>query len=340
MEFAIEKYTLSNILAHLGSFLEKKDASQMASHVLMEVTETGVWFAANDGLKGLKLFAPVNVKTTGKATANGAKLTSFVNAVSDSISITKVDETIKIKSSRSRLSLDSFDANLFQTFPTATEKDKLLPISVFDLASKVTYSADPTNPQPFWHGVYIGDDIVAGNGHILTIAKNEEGGSSSIVPLHVIKKINELGLDERHISVGEINIIDQTQTHFLFSRAVNKDFPNYKRVMKDDYLHSEMHSKRDFEDALKLCSLNHHEVKLKFKGSEIEFISLDPLNALKTSIEVKTVENVELNLNIGYMLSFLKNSTEQEFKLDFTDSSTSIRLTADDIVTYVQCVVV
>lgn len=341
MRFTIQKNILANALSLLQPFLEKKDASQMISHILIEAEETGVWLSAMDVTKGFRLFVSANVETTGAATANGTKLLSNVNALNNSVTIERVEDVVMIKSGRSRMRLDSFNELHFPKFPEVSETDKPLSTKAVRDASKVFFSADHTHPKPFFQGVFIGDDIVGSNGHLLSLVNNTELGLECIVPKHMIKAINDFNCEERYITVGDTNMIDRGLKHFIFSRVINDKYPNYKRIIDNVGAYSESISmpKTELFEALMLCKTAWHEVMLKFCGDKVEFHSLDPEKSVKTSISIETVNDVEIALNIGYVLGFLKEASS-EYQMEFNKVYGAVKFNSEGLSSYIQPVVV
>lgn len=72
MKITIQKSVIENMLIHAQPFLEKKDTSQITSHVLISVTDSIVTIKATDFEIGLEINTK-NVKITdeGTVTANG-----------------------------------------------------------------------------------------------------------------------------------------------------------------------------------------------------------------------------------------------------------------------------
>jgi len=341
MKFTIAKNVFSNALSLLQPFLDKKDASQMISHILLEAEETGVWLSATDHTKGFKIFISANVEVRGAATANGTKLLSNVNALNNSISIERVENIVIMKSGRSRMRLDSFDELLFPKFPEVAKADKPLSAKALRDASKVVFSTDHTHPKAFFQGVFVGDDIVGSDGHIMSLVNNTELGLECIVPKHMIKAINDFHCEERYITVGETNIIDRSLKHFMFSRVINAKYPNYKQIISKAGAYSESIAmpKAEFFEAVMLCKIAWHEVMLKFCGDRVEFYSLDPERSVKTSVSIDTVNEVEIALNIGYVLGFLKEAST-EYKMEFNKVYGAVKFSSKGLISYIQPVVV
>ena len=85
MRITIAKSVLENMLIHVQPFLEKKDTSQITSHVSFEVQGTKLVVKATDYEVGLVIESDqVSVEMIGSITANGKKLLDIVRILKDS----------------------------------------------------------------------------------------------------------------------------------------------------------------------------------------------------------------------------------------------------------------
>ena len=84
MKFTINKVILDNLLAALQPFLEKKDNSQITSHVILIAKGDALTLRATDNEIGLALETKeTKIIEEGISTANGKKIAEIVRSLKD-----------------------------------------------------------------------------------------------------------------------------------------------------------------------------------------------------------------------------------------------------------------
>ena len=99
MKFKIDKNTFDNIATSMQAFLEKKDASNITSHIYLEVLNNNLIIKSTDLEMGLKVqIDTIEQPIDGKATVNGANLLGILKRLkNDPIIIEVVDNNLIIK---------------------------------------------------------------------------------------------------------------------------------------------------------------------------------------------------------------------------------------------------
>jgi len=107
MNISINKNVLENMLINSLSFLDKKDSSQITSHVLLNAHDGLLTLKATDFEIGLSMETKnVNIALPGVATANGKKLFDIIKILKDDEVILKVEsDFLHIKQNRSKFKL-------------------------------------------------------------------------------------------------------------------------------------------------------------------------------------------------------------------------------------------
>ena len=124
MKIVITKAILENILIHIQPFLEKKDTSQITSHLLFEARQNGLIVKATDYEIGLSIQTnQTQVQEVGNVTANGKKLLDIVRILKDGdVILESQHDILHIQQSHSNFKLPTFQSNEFPKFPTFDEK--------------------------------------------------------------------------------------------------------------------------------------------------------------------------------------------------------------------------
>ena len=132
MHLIIAKSTLENILIHAQPFLEKKDTSQITSHILFQTDANQLIAKATDHEIGLTIESDnLTIKEAGAITANGRKFLDIVKILKDSDVELKSSNTIlHISQEHSNFKLPTFNAKDTHNFQQkrVTLKLKLTPI--------------------------------------------------------------------------------------------------------------------------------------------------------------------------------------------------------------------
>jgi len=75
MKFNCDKNSFDNIITSMQPFLEKKDASNITSHIFLEVLDDILIIKSTDLEMGLKVtYEDIQESIDGKATINGTNL--------------------------------------------------------------------------------------------------------------------------------------------------------------------------------------------------------------------------------------------------------------------------
>jgi len=79
MKIRAQKQIIESILINLQPFLEKKDATQITSHILFHTQNDQCIIKATDSEIGLQIVTDnINIEAEGSFTANGKKLLDIV----------------------------------------------------------------------------------------------------------------------------------------------------------------------------------------------------------------------------------------------------------------------
>ena len=84
MKISISKSIIENILIYAQPFLEKKDTSQITSHIYLDVKDSKLTLKATDYEIGYEVKTNnLNIFQDGSSTANGKKLLDIIKILKD-----------------------------------------------------------------------------------------------------------------------------------------------------------------------------------------------------------------------------------------------------------------
>jgi len=354
MKIKANKQIIESILINLQPFLEKKDATQITSHILFKTENNKCIIKASDSEIGLKIVTDnISIEADGSFTANGKKLLDIIRILKDNeITLEILDNTLIIKQKNSKFKLPTFDPETYPSFPTIDNKPQISldSLSLIQNLKKISPAIDTNNPKFELNGALINiknnsTDLVGTDTRRLAIASIPGENSdelSLIVPKKAILEIQKLFLDQIDIYFDETNLIISNENYFFYTRLINGKFPDYQRIIPTSTKHQIVLPKKEMIDAIKMITTISQEIKITLLSDVIIFNSLSADNVeAKTEIELNTGlnEKFELSFNSKYILDFISQITKNEFTIEFNEPSLPFIVKDDNFITIIMPIV-
>jgi len=354
MKIRAQKQIIESILINLQPFLEKKDASQITSHILFTSQNDKCIVKATDSEIGLQIITDhILIESEGSFTANGKKLLDIIRILKeDEISIEILDSTLIVKQKHSKFKLPTFDPDAYPNFPAVDDKPQITldSLSLIQNLKKISPAIDTNNPKFELNGALINiksdaTDLVGTDTRRLAIASipgNNSEALSLIVPKKAILEIQKLFLDQIDIYYDETNLIITNENYFFYTRLINGKFPDYQRIIPPTVKHSIRLPKKEMIDAIKMITTISQEIKMTLLSDAIIFNSLSADNVeAKTEIELQTGlnEKYELSFNSRYILDFISQIDNNEFRLEFNEPSLPFIVKDENFITIIMPIV-
>ncbi len=355
MKIAISKSVLENILIHAQPFLEKKDTSQITSHIYFEVTSNRLIVKSTDHEVGLIIEnEDISVTESGKITANGKKMLDIVRILKEGDVILKSErDTIHIQQAHSNFRLPAFNSDEFPAFPTSDDKPNIKIDShlLIDSLKKITSATDTNNPKFELNGALI--DIRSDSINFVStdtrrlalvhIANINDTELALIVPKKAIVEIQKLFFDNIEISYDNTYLIIRSDQFTFYTKLINGKFPDYTRIIPKEITHTLILPKEKMIDAIKQITTISNDMKLTFKDQKILFESLSDDNIeAKTEIDHNTgiSSSFTLAVNSRYLLDFLAQIKGIEFTMGLNEPNLPFTLEENDFKTIVMPIVI
>lgn len=355
MKIAIQKSILEQMIGNAQPFLEKKDTSQITSHILLKTTENLFITMATDYEMGLRIKTEnVHIDTTGSATANGKKLLDIIRILKDEdIILEAKDDTLFIKQGQSRFKLPMFNATEFPLFPKIDEKPKI-EINSLNLVKsfkRISPAIDTNNPKFELNGALIDikenqTSIVSTDTRRLAVAKLQSTHTkplSLIIPKKAILEIQKLFFDDIEMYYDETNLIIQSRSYLFFTKLINGKFPDYERIIPKETRYTVSLPKDRMIEAIKQITTISNEIKFTFLKDRIIFKSLSEENIeAQTEIEVATPfeEKFVMAVNSRYILDFLSNIDTKEFVMAINEPNLPFVLKSENFSTIIMPIII
>jgi DNA polymerase-3 subunit beta len=328
MKIATRKDIIESILINAQAFLERKDPTNITSHIFLDANNQDVTIKATDSEIGLEVKSnQFNITEPGAFTANGKKLLDIVRSLKDdTIEFELEDSNLIIKQKSTKFKLPTFPYQEYPTFPTIDNKAQITLDSMQLIKSfkKITPAIDINNPKYELNGALL--DIkenktyfVGTDTRRLAIVELENQTNQEldlIIPKKAIIEIQKLFLDKIDIFYDENSIVVKNEQFFLYSRLINGKFPDYQRIIPKDTKFNLTIPKKEILEAMKVINIISPEIKITFENNLITLESLNSdIQEAKTTIQ--TAINIDssftLAVNSKYLFDFISQVDEDSF---------------------------
>jgi DNA polymerase-3 subunit beta len=354
MKIEIKKSLFEQVLSQMQPFLEKKDISQITSHIYLEASNN-LQVRATDYETGLKTdIENANIIKEGKATANGKKLLEIVRILKDKdITVETKENNLLITQDSSKFKLPMFNPEEFPNFPNIDSLPKIdIEAQIFvNSLKKIAPAIDTNNPKYELNGALI--DIKEDKINfvstdtkrlaLVTLDKKLEKELSIIIPKKAILESQKLFFDELTIFYDEVNLIITNKNYFFFTKLINGKFPDYERIIPKSLNHTVSLPKDKMIEAIKQITIVSNNIKLTFLKSKILFKSLSEENIeAQTEMEIETPfeEEFTMAVNSRYILDFLANIEDNEFKMGINDEDMPFKLENGNFIKIIMPIVI
>jgi DNA polymerase-3 subunit beta len=355
MIITIAKTVIENILINAGPFLEKKDTSQITSHIYLNASNNNLTIKATDNEIGFLVTTDnVTITKDGSTTANGKKFLDIVRILKDgNINLEVKNDTLHISQGHSNFKLPTFSFNQFPEFPSYEGKSRIAIEShtLIESLKKITPAIDTNNPKFELNGALIdikSDTINFASTDtrrlaVVNVQNHSENELSIIIPKKAIIEIQKLFFNDIELYYDDTNLIIHSAQHTFFTKLINSKFPEYSRIIPKEIKNSLVLPKAEMISAIKQITTISSDVKITFLNDIITFESLSDDNIeAKTEIGLQTgfSEAFSIAINSRYLLDFLNSINNSEFTIGLNESNLPFILSDDNFKTVVMPIVI
>jgi len=348
MFIKVSKSIIVNILSNCVNFVEKKDNSQITSHIYLEANDK-VIIKATDKEFGIEYIDNSSeIIEKGKATINGKKFNDIIKSLNDDFIEIKVENNMAtISQNHSVYKLPTFEANEFPEFPNTKnfQKIEFNSIEFIESLKEVLPVIDSNNPKYELNGALldIKEDklnIVATDTKRLALYQIEQTSQKEfqiIIPKKSISEIRKLFLDDFEIYIDEINLVIKNKNISFFTQLINGKFPDYNRIIPNNFKEIIKIDKFNLLKAIKRINIMSDEIKFTIKDSKLllESITGESFEA-KTDMEINSnLENFTFAVNSKFILDFLNVVNEENILLCLNEENIPFSLKSNNLQTII-----
>lgn len=355
MILTISKSIIENMLIHASPFLEKKDTSQITSHVYLNASNATLTLKATDYEIGFLVSTNnLNITKEGSITANGKKFLDIIKILKDGdIKLEVKRDTLHITQGHSNFKLPTFSYNEFPEFPSYEGKPRISinSLSLIESLKKITPAIDTNNPKFELNGALIdikNDSInfAATDTRrlaVVNVQNSSEEELSIIIPRKAIVEIQKLFFDNIELYYDETNLIIHSQQYTFFTKLINGKFPQYSRIIPKEIKTSLLLPKAVMIDSIRQITTISTDLKITFLKDVITFESLSDDNIeAKTEIGHTTGfdEAFSIAINSKYLLDFLNSINSTDFTIGLNEGNLPFILSDENFKTVVMPIVI
>ena len=343
MKIKIQKSLIESLISQAIPFTEKKDNTQITSHILI-IAEENLIIKATDKEIGISIKSECEIIEKGKATINAKRLNDIIKTLKNKeIEIVKESEQIIISQDESFYKLATFNESEFPTFPDITE-NQLTNSEEFEEAIKMTFPViDTNNPKYELNGVLLDisekTKFVSTDTRRLAIYNSSLSGKPMqiIIPKRAASEIKRIYKKDMKIYYDEINLILENEDVKFFTRLINGKFPAYERIIPKELKYEIEIDKKEFLNHLKQVSIISNEVKIILNREKIEFESISDENTKAKTyfLQNTNLENFIFAVNSKYLIDFINVIEEDKFILGLNEPNIPFVVKSNNFLTII-----
>jgi len=345
MEFTVSKTDLVRELSLSQGVVEKKTTIPILSNVLVEASGDRIHLTATDLELGIRSSCPARVKKPGAGTIPAKRLLDYVRLLPDADLEVKLQENqwASLVCGRSRTRIAGMSRESFPELPQMPDVLAQIPVGLLaSMISKTIFAISMEESRFTLNGSLLllknnSLGMVATDGHRLAMVENTvdlpgvTAPFRALLPRKAMGEILKLAQDSSpeaniQFSGDENHLFFQLGDRLLLSRKLTGNFPDFERVLPKDHPPSVVLDREELRKSVERVAQFSDErsraVRMKVHEGELHIHS--SLSETGESEESLPVEYdgalVEIGFNAGYMLDFLRATTEAQVAFHFKDA--------------------
>lgn len=364
MKITLNKSNFEIVLNNFQSFLDKRDSSQITSHIYLETTDDKLLLKATDYEISIQSKIDILQKhEDGIATIEGKKIVTIIKQLKDGeVTLESKDAQIFVKQGKTTYKLATFNASEYHNatkFPEIDSNDKQINLdsaNFIDSLRKVAVAAEGANKDN--HRVELTGTLldvkdyqcnfVATDTRRLAIIRHSTQSISDtlslIIPKRAIMEITKLFYDEFEIFFSETMLFVRSENYVFSTKLINGKYPDYEKIIPKDFAVQLKLPKNEIIEAIKLINSLATKIKITIdsNGLFFESMSTEDLESANTQLEISldVKEELTIGMDSRYVLDFLAYIQGNEFEILLNDANMPFLLKDENYSTIVMPVII
>lgn len=354
MKLSINKNTLESAIALCNAYADKKDASNITSHLLFEAKDDVLTIRASDYEFGLAYkLKKVSIENEGFATVHAKNIVDMIkNLDNEDITLETVENSLFIRQKSTKYKLNMFAYDEFPEFPSIEGREKL-DIDSSDLSrslKKILPAVDSNNPKMSLNGALL--DIKSDKLNfvstdtkrlaIYTLNKANSKEMALSIPKKAIMEMQKLFYEKIELFYGDNALLAVSENFKFFTKLINDKFPDYEKVIPKEIKQKFSFKTSEILECLKKISVVAEKMKLSFSKDKLIFegMSLDNMEAkTELDIELNVSENFTLNIQVKHLIDFLNSIETEDFSFEINEPNLAFIVRSEELQTIVMPVI-
>ena len=354
MKISIQKNILEKILINSQSFTEKRDLTQITSHVLIQAKDGTLTIKATDYEIGLQTVIP-NSKSTeeGEVTANSKKIADIVKNLRDEIiNLYTEEQLLVIQQGNAEFKIPTFIAEEFPKFPL-TKTSEQVQLSNIALSEQIKMSlpaADNNNPKHELNAILLDlrntEYLVVSTDtkRLSLITCKEQSGitQKAIISKKSALEIQKILNNESKIFINKTNLIIENTNTTFFTKLMSGEYPRYEAIIPNELKYKIELPKQEILDNLHMIASLSNIVTISIHSNGIQLTTgQDAQSQAKIDLEINTnIASFLLHANIKYFIDFLNVTKSNTFFMELEEENTPFILISENHKTVIMPVII
>jgi DNA polymerase III subunit beta len=362
MKLTCTREQLNHAVQTVQKAVATKTPMQILTGIYLSAKNNQLELQATDYEIGITCTIEANIEEEGICVLSGKMFQEMVRHLSgDNVHIesSTEDRTVKITSNFAQFNLLCLPAEEFPVLKPLTHENVLsIKDNVLrDMIKKTIFACAVEDSRPIFTGALLEANnqsvtMVATNTHRLALKRDAidsfEGLIKMIIPSKILNELARLLTSDIpfdvNISWQKNQVAFSFDNVYIVSRLIEGTFPEYQKVIPNDFVTIVTVNCDQFLDAVERVSLiardgDYNIIKFSFKGNQITIHSNNPeLGKASETIEADIKGNeLDIAFNAKYVSDILKNVTTDEltFSLNTPLSPAAIQPLHDDQYIYI-----
>ena len=345
MKFNASRETILKPLHTVINVVERRQTMPILSNVLVVVSDGKLTVTATDLEVELLAEVEVDVDSAGEITVPGRKLHDICKALSDGVQVefSVSGDRVKVTAGRSRFTLSTLRAADFPMVEevAAQQTLRLDRQKLRYLLEQTQFSMAQQDVRYYLNGLLLETEgqtlrAVATDGHRLALAELQmaetvQRNEKVIVPRKGVLELQRLmdGDGEVELTLGANHVRAQLDGIRFTSKLIDGKFPDYERVIPVDPKNIITAERGLLRHALQRTAILSNEkyrgVRLSLADNNVTIQANNPeQEEAEESVEVEySGENIEIGLNVNYLLDALSAVSKDQVEISLSDASSS-----------------
>jgi DNA polymerase-3 subunit beta len=330
-----------------GRAVSPRTSLPILGHLLIKAEEDTLRIAATDLEIGMECVVDARVLEPGSLTAPAKVITEILAALPDTDVALSVDEsnTVSLKCGTSDFSILGLPAEEFPMLPEVREEVKFtIENDLFkEGIAKTSFAISADESRVILTGILMqvnGDTLklVSTDTHRLCVFEchiaDSEGALNAIVPGRALAELSRIVPEGGTISVG----ISQNQVMFklsdtvLISRLIEGQFPNFERVIPQEYRKKLTIPTEQFLQSMKRVEIvareNEHRATVQTQdGTLVLTAESEKVGSAHEEVEVlKEGDDLKMAFSARYLLDVLNVVDVEAIEAEFSGDSSPVAI--------------